>query len=416
MNVHLSLPQSQIFLSQKKYVACTAGLGSGKTFGIALRMLNTYHHYRGCNLCYSAPTYGLIRDIMYPIIEEILQASKTPFSLNKSDSVLSVPGYGKVFFRSMTKPETIIGFSILDAYLDEIDVIPEAQAELVVDKFLARIRQKVQGKRNQMYLISSPEGFKYMYNNFEKAPLLDSELIRMTTYSNAANLPDDYIDTMRAKYPQSMIDAYLMGEFVNISANRAWRDYDRLLNTCSTEIIQGETLHVGMDFNVDKGCSVIHVLRNDDFEIHAVGEITEASDTPNAIKILKNRYPNNPITVYPDSTGKARKSVNATISDIALLKEAGFTVKSNKKNPAIKERVMATNAMFCNGFGARRYKINEVSCPIYADALDHQPVDEDGLPVKDGKLDNITDAGTYPIVKLFPIKNCRVYTEDLGGM
>jgi len=415
VNVHLSKPQSQIFVSPKKFVACAAGLGSGKSFTVALRMLETYFRYKGCNLAYSAPTYGLIRDIIYPLLEEKLQEAKVPYNLNKTDALLSVPGYGKCFFRSMTKPETIIGFSVLDVFLDELDVVPEAQAELVVDKFVARMRQKIAGKRNQMYLISSPEGFKYMYKNFEKEPLKDSELIRMTTYSNAANLPDDYIDTMRAKYPQSMIEAYLLGMFVNISANRAWREYDRKLNSCRTQIIQGETLHVGMDFNVDKGCSVIHVLRKNDFEIHAVGEITEAADTPGAIATLKNRYPNNPITVYPDATGKARKSLNATISDIALLKAAGFTVVVNRKNPAIKERVMASNAMFCNGFGIRRYFVDEVSCPIFADALDHQPVDEDGLPVKDGKLDNITDAGSYPIIKMFPIKNCRVFTEDVEG-
>lgn len=415
MNVTLSLPQSRIFTATNKYVACAAGLGSGKTFTIALRLLDTYFRYKGCNLAYSAPTYGLIRDIIYPLLEEFLTESNTPYSLNKTDSVLSVPGYGKVFFRSMTKPETIIGFSILDCFLDELDVIPESQAEMVVDKFIARMRQKVNRKRNQMYLISSPEGFKYMYKNFEKTPLQDSTLIRMSTNSNAANLPDDYIDTMRAKYPQSMIDAYLEGLFVNIESNRTWKDFDARENTCSTLPMPNETLHVGMDFNVDRGCSVIHVLRDNDKSIEAVGEITDAMDTPNAISILKNTWPGHPITVYPDASGKSRKSVNATESDLSLLRAAGFLVKVNQKNPAIKERVMSANAMFCNGFGERRYKINPDTCPVYVDALNHQVNDDDGLPVKDGKLDNITDAGTYPIVKLFPIKSCRVFEETLEG-
>lgn len=416
MDITLSKPQSDVFVSPSKYVACAAGLGSGKTFTIALRMLETFFKYRGANLAYSAPTYGLIRDIIYPLLEEFLIASNVKYSLNKSDSVLSVPGYGNMYFRSMTKPETIIGFSVLDVFLDELDVIPQAQAEIVVDKFIARMRQKM-NKKNQMYLISSPEGFKYMYHNFEKAPLRDSSLIRMSTYSNAANLPDDYIDTMRAKYPQSMIDAYLNGLFVNVMANRAWRDFDRKLNACDTLPETGEPLHVGMDFNVDKGCAVVHVLRNNRNDIHAVGEKTESADTPAAIAWLKDNYWEHPITVYPDATGKSRKSVDATASDIALLKKAGFTVKSNNRNPAIKERVMSTNAMFCNGFGERRYFINVNTCPVYTDALDHQAVDDDGLPVKDGVLDNITDAGTYPIVKLFPIKSSRAYVEtDLGGM
>lgn len=417
MNVTLSKPQSDVFVSLAKYVACAAGLGSGKTFTIALRMLETFFKYRGANLAYSAPTYGLIRDIIYPLLEEFLIASRVKYNLNKTDALLTVPGYGSIFFRSMTKPETIVGFSVLDVFLDELDVIPQAQAEVVVDKFIGRMRQKVDKKKNQMYLISSPEGFKYMYQNFEKEPLQDSTLIRMSTYSNAANLPDDYIDTMKAKYPQSMVDAYLLGLFVNIAANRAWREFDRRLNSCTTEPETNEPLHVGMDFNVDKGCAVVHVLRNNRTELHAVNEKTESADTPAAIKWLKDTYWEHPITVYPDSTGTSRKSVDATKSDIALLKQAGFEVKHNTKNPAIKERVMATNAMFCNGFGDRKYFINVNKCPVYTEALDHQAVDDDGLPVKDGKLDNITDAGTYPVIKLFPIKSSRVYVEtNLNGM
>jgi PBSX family phage terminase large subunit len=412
MNVVLSRPQSQIFTSPCKYVACAAGLGSGKTFTIALRLLDTYFKYKGCNLAYSAPTYGLIRDIIYPLLEDFLIGSGIKYSLNKTDSLLSVPGYGNVFFRSMTKPETIVGFSILDCFLDELDVIPQAQAEIVVDKFIGRMRQK-SGKKNQMYLISSPEGFKYMYHNFEKAPLKDSTLIRMSTYSNAANLPDDYIDTMRSKYPQSMIEAYLMGLFVNIAASRAWKDFDRRLNASDEVEKPGEPLHVGMDFNVDKGCAVVHVLREEKQNIHAVGEVHSSVDTPATINTLKENYPNHPIIVYPDATGKSRKSLDATNSDIALLKKAGFSVKHNPKNPAIKERVMATNAMFCNGFGERRYYINVNRCPVYTDALEHQATGTDGLPVKDGKMDNITDAGTYPIVKLFPIKGFRAFSDEL---
>jgi len=413
MNVTLSKPQSAMHMSQKKYVACAAGLGSGKTFSIILKMLHTYFKYRGCNLAYSAPTYGLIRDIAYPLLEEFLIASNTKYELNKTDSVLHVPGYGRIFFRSMTKPETIIGFSILDAFLDELDVIPEAQAELVVDKFLARIRQKISGKRNQIYIISSPEGYKYMYNNFEKNPVKDSELIRMTTYSNQANLPDDYIQSMLDKYPKSMIEAYLNGRFVNINANEVWKDFDRVLNNSNESPLPDETLHIGFDFNVAKGCSIIHVKRGKTF--HAVGEILDSIDTQETIARVVTRYPNNRVIAYPDCSGNSRKSTDATTSDIALLKKAGFLVKQNTKNPAIKDRVTATNAAFCNGAGERRYFVNVNKCPVYTSGLEHQVYDKNGLPVKDGKIDNVTDAGTYPIAYLFPVKNNRAFSVEVDG-
>ena len=418
MNVNLSKPQTKTYLSTAKFVGCAAGLGSGKTFTIALKMLDTFFRYKGCNLAYSAPTYGLIRDIIYPLLEEFLIASNTRYTLNKADAQLSVPGYGKIFFRSMTKPETIIGFSILDAFLDELDVIPEAQAEVVIDKFLARIRQKIPNKKNQIVCISSPEGFKYMYNNFEKNPIAGSELIRMSTYSNQANLPDDYISSMVAKYPQSMIDAYLLGKFVNIAANEVWKDFDRKLNNSMEEARSGETMHVGFDFNVGRGCAVAYVERevNGEPTLHAVNEFHGSTDTPESIAKVKTTYANHPIIAYPDATGKARKSVDSTKSDISLLKAAGFLVKKNSKNPSIKDRVTATNAAFCNGNGFRRAFVNVNKCPLFTEALEHQTYDDDGLPVKDGKLDDIADSGTYPISFRFPIRGGRPGTVELEGV
>jgi len=122
--------------------------------------------------------------------------------------------------------------------------------------------------------------------------------------------------------------------------------------------------------------------------------------------VLKERYPSHNVTVFPDASGSARKSVNATISDIALLKHASYEIKVNSKNPNIKDRVMATNAQFCNGLGIRRLFVNALRCPKFAAALEQQVYDNNGLPAKGvGQMDDITDAGTYPIAFLYPIKH-----------
>ena len=50
---------------------------------------------------------------------------------------------------------------------------------------------------------------------------------------------------------------------------------------------------------------------------------------------IKERYAGHKITIYPDASGNSRKTVNASESDISLLRRAGFTVKS--KIQAIQE-------------------------------------------------------------------------------
>ena len=60
--------------------------------------------------------------------------------------------------------------------------------------------------------------------------------------------------------------------------------------------------------------------------------------------------------------------------------------------------------------------MNVNKCPLLTEALEHQTYDDTGLPVKDGKFDDIVDAGTYPIVYRFPIRGGRPGTVELEGV
>ncbi|MFX5309818.1 terminase, partial [Acinetobacter baumannii] len=80
--------------------------------------------------------------------------------------------------------------------------------------------------------------------------------------------------------------------------------------------------HVGMDFNVQKMAAVVYV--RDGEELYAVGEFKDLFDTPAMIEAIKAKYQDHEIIVYPDASGDNRKSSNASETDIALLKKAGF--------------------------------------------------------------------------------------------
>ncbi len=420
MRVKLNPSQRKLFLADNKYVACVAGYGSGKTFVLILKMLYDYFSNPGANLCYFAPGYQLCFDIAYPMLEEFLTNTKTPYHSNKQARYISVPGYGIIYFRSALKPETMIGFSILSAYGDEVDLLPYELAEKVIDKMMARMRQRIEGAKNQLYLISTPEGYKYMYHNFEKEPLEDSTLIRMSTYDNIANLPDDFIPTLIKKYPKSLIDAYLLGKFVNINKLGVWAEFDREKNRMSVDSISSvNPIHVGMDFNVGKGCAVIFDIRQPSSDAEkvavAIDEIINTFDTNETISVIKERYPGKSVIVYPDASGSARKTINASISDLSLLRDAGFTVRANRANPSVKDRVIATNTMFCNGEGERRLFVDVARCPNLTEALEQQVYDDNGLPSKDGKYDHVTDAFSYPIAYLFPVHKLRAGIAKVQG-
>ncbi|MGT3256366.1 phage terminase large subunit family protein, partial [Yersinia enterocolitica] len=101
--------------------------------------------------------------------------------------------------------------------------------------------------------------------------------------------------------------------------------------------------------------------------------------------------------------GDSRKSSHASTTDIAQLKQAGFNVVVNDSNPPVKDRINAMNAMFCNGNGERRYKVNVMRCPVYTESLEQQVWADNGEPDKSADNDHPNDAGGYFIVKQFPI-------------
>ena len=134
---------------------------------------------------------------------------------------------------------------------------------------------------------------------------------------------------------------------------------------------------------------------------HAVAELTNVYDTPEMTRIIKERYQakGHKIFVYPDASGDSRKSVDASKSDIAILEQAGFSVRAHDSNPAVKDRINATNAAFEKGL----LFINDSTCKTVAECLEQQPYDKNSEPDKTTGHDHQNDASTYPIAFEMPI-------------
>ena len=163
-------------------------------------------------------------------------------------------------------------------------------------------------------------------------------------------------------------------------------------------------------FNINRMAATIHVIRNGLPLL--LEEATGLFDTPAMIVELKRRFPGRSITVYPDASGKNRKSVNGSESDHSLLRAAGFMVMVNPSNPLVRDRVLAVNAMFLNGDGLRRCKVNTDKCPVTTQVLEQQAYTEQGEPNKDGTEDP-ADAFGYFIVHRYPLVKRTATTAPL---
>ena len=416
----LNRPQAQFLALPHKYRAYVAGFGAGKTWAICAGACKHYWEHPKAHRGYFAPTYPQIRDIYFPTIEEVARDWDLRVKImeaNKEVHFYSGRVYrGTTICRSMEKPDSIVGFKIARADIDELDTLPVRKSEQAWRKIIARLRLVYRGE-NGADVATTPEGFKFTYLQWVKAVRDKPELAAMygmvqaSTYENEANLPSDYIPGLLASYPPQLISAYLNGQFVNLTSGTVYHAYNRKLNTCDDVLLDGEPVFVGMDFNVGKMAAVIHVKREG--LPRAVTEVVNAYDTPDMIRILKERMGSRQIRVYPDASGGSRKSVNASTTDIRLLKDAGFMISAPDANPPVKDRINSMNAMFCNAVGERRYRVNADACPTYADSLEQQIWADNGEPDKSAGNDHAPDAGGYFIHRDYPIVKRFALIEPL---
>lgn len=403
----LTQTQKEFATSREPYPCFVGGFGSGKTAAAIARAMALKAHFPQCDVAYYLPSFPLVEDIAMRRFPELCERKGWAYKARGGTSPhIEFPNAGRIMFRSMSTPASIVGYEVAHSICDELDTMPTALARDAWNKIIARNRQRCP-IANTVAVATTPEGFGFVYERWVKDRKPGYVLFRAKTMDNAANLPADYIDNLRNSYPSNLLSAYLDGEFVNLAAGSVYPAFDRNLNATTETVREAEPLHIGMDFNVTHGAAVVHVLREG--LPYAVDEFTEVFDTPAMILLIRKRYPLNSIFIYPDASGKNRKSQNASESDISLLRQARFTVCANPANPAVKDRVLSMNKII----ETREYKVNPDTCPTLVESLEQQPYDKHGEPDKTGGLDHVIDAAGYFVAYKFPVVRRNVTISAL---
>lgn len=387
----LSAPQGA-FLNglNTKFRAYVGGFGSGKTFVGCLDLLKFIIENPCTVQGYFAPTYPQIRDIFYPTFEEAATMLGFRVEIREGNKEVHVYKgsiyYGTIICRSMEKPSTIVGFKIARALVDEIDTLPKAKAKQAWIKIIARMRLIVKGEINSIGVTTTPEGFLFVYETFKKDPKESYSMVQASSYENAKYLPEDYIPSLLETYDEVIAMAYIRGQFVNLTSGSVYPHFDRDRCHVPAKYREGEPLHIGMDFNVQKmaGC-----VFNDRSE--GIDEFMNYADTPAIIVAIQEKYPNSTIHIYPDSSGKAGSSKGASETDHKLLQAAGFAVYVDSTNPRVRDRIITVNKRFEDG----TIRMNTEAMPISTEALEQQAFDKNGEPDKKTGHDHAADAFGY---------------------
>ncbi|RKZ98974.1 MAG: hypothetical protein DRQ46_00425 [Gammaproteobacteria bacterium] len=406
------LPHQQEFLdSEAKQKALVTGYGGGKTFAFIwetfmnhLFLVNKEGQSNGW-IVY--PTFSMAEELFVEPFLMLLDRYEIDYKYNSTKHLISSE-YGKLRLYQLQTPHRMVGAELTFLGFDEFDIGSYKNCDIAYKKGVGRLRGS---NKTKMYFVTTPEGYHYIHKLFvEDNEEGERHLIKAKSTDNPY-LPADYIDDLRKNYDSKLVEQYMNGEFVNLRGSAAYYEFDRERHCKDFGIHNAEkkpqVLYMGMDFNVDPMSAVVAIKR--DNKLIMFDEIIlRNSNTRQMIDVIKERYPGAYISIAPDQTGGSRKtSAEIGVTDIHLLKQAGFKILGSGTNPSVKDSLNAVNAALYQG----RLEIDK-RCTALTNDFEKVVRDDAGeIDKKDSNLSHISDAGRYLVWSQFPLYGSAIRTR-----
>jgi predicted phage terminase large subunit-like protein len=195
-----TIPQKQFWADESKFTAFVGGIGSGKTFAGALKVLTMPSNSTGMVL---APTFPMLRTASLRAFLEIARPAGLIESFNKSDYEMVLKGNRTIYWRSADNPDRLRGPNLGWVWMDESAMMDEETWLIAI----GRLRQSP----GQAWMTSTPRGTRHwLYDLVKKAH------VSVTTATSASNLfnPDDFVSSVSSIGSADWQRQELGGEFV----------------------------------------------------------------------------------------------------------------------------------------------------------------------------------------------------------
>jgi len=404
------LPAQRAFLlDNSRHCAFVGGYGAGKTYIGCHKCLKLASTNMGCYGMYTAPTYPMMRDIIWRTFEEILDFNCIEHKLHKAEWRLELPMYkSNILLRSTDNPARLAGVNLGWAGMDEAALSSFKAWQML----LSRTRDRRSNIR-QCFITTTPEGFNWVYEEFVEKTRRTTYNIHYSPTTENKYLPEDYIENLLETYDEKLVSQYVKGQFVNVGTGAVYFEFNREEHVKDATPDINNVLHIGIDFNVCPMLAEVFQVKNTEsgLFIRGIDEfyIPDNASTLKLANMIKARYPANyktgKIWLYPDAAGSARKTSGK--SDHVILEEnlPNCLFKQTNSNPRVKDRINAFNAALRDGNGVIGMSISPKQNELKKDLEQVVYDDKGGInKTKDARRTNASDAAGYVIEKLRPAR------------
>lgn len=420
MDIKLNKPQHRAFHSKYAETFFIGGIGSGKTFFIALRLLNALNEPPGAVCGLFAPTQKVINNSTLSAIKNAWRSFGLTEGIN-GDYVIGIRPPAKWGIQSPYQKHNKIlttrrgSFCIIDGLdnydsqrgleLDEvfIDEYRDTKMEEVRNLFLGRMRgvayKNLKKTHRIWYVTSPPEDPTYLINlkNNQK----NIGFFFGSSKENEKNLPSGYLESLMNCYDSRVYEREALGMLVHINENKFMYCFDENKHVSDIKYNDEYPIYLSFDFNVSPmTCSIWQTDRRT--FAHCIDEIYINNATVyDVIDIVKTRYPDCVYYVTGDSNGGARTTVNNYTAYQIINTELGISRQrydTPLSNPDIRDSRILCNSMLTHFDGLRI----STKCKHLIHDLNYTKSTKDGkIDKSDEKLTHLLDTFRYFLFTYF---------------
>ena len=393
----LSKAQKEVFTSEARFRVLITGRRFGKTF-LALNELAKFSRYPKKKVWYIAPTYRMCKDIMLDPLVDKMTKHKWISKVNYSDLTISLRNKSLIQLRSSENFNALRGVGLDFICIDEFSDVDERAWFEVLRPTLSD-----KSKEGSALFLGTPRGYgNWSYNLFTKHESDNNWQSFQYTTLDGGQVSANEIDQAKNDLDDRTFRQEYMASFEKYSG-QIYYNFDREQNVIEQYAPTTNSIHIGIDFNIDPVSAVISEVKQDNLYVY--DEIViYSSNTDELVEEINNRYSGKHIFVYPDPASKQRKTSAGGRTDLSILKNAGYNVRVRNAHPLIRDRINAVNTKLKNAKGVRTLFIAN-NCKNVIKSIERQIYKEGtSLPDKENNYDHMNDALGYLVEFLYPIK------------
>jgi hypothetical protein len=399
--VILTLPQSRVFESKKRWKVVCAGRRFGKTHLAVVELLRAATSGKDKTCFYVCPTYSMAKEIAWDMLIKAIPQEYIGKTNETSLSIKLING-SSIILKGAERYDALRGRSLSYVVLDEFaDMKSEAVWSEVLRPSLSD-RHTPDDPTGALF-IGTPKGRNHFYDLYTKGLDRADEWESWSyTTIQGGNVSPSEIEQARSDLDERTFQQEYEAEFLNFSGV-VYYNFDRALSVVNVSDDGVSTILCGMDFNVSPMSCVFLIRKGDDLIV--IDECTIwGSNTDEMAKEIHHRYPQREVVVFPDPAARARKTSAGGRTDLSILQNSGFSTRVRNSHTPVRDRINSVNSRLKTGSGKRHLFISG-KCKQTIKSLERQTYKQGtSQPDKDGGYDHLNDALGYAIDMIFPIK------------